>query len=99
METIGDSYMVVSGLPERTEKHAAEAALLSLDLLQQVNDFHIPHFPEERLKLRIGLHSGNELFVEDHDTVFALTCFQFAWLIHATIVLCKVSSISVIQCT
>ena len=60
VETIGDSYMVVSGLPERTEKHAVQIALLSTELLRNVFDFYVPHLPEEKLKLRIGLHTGKK---------------------------------------
>uniref|UniRef100_A0A915LC13 Guanylate cyclase n=1 Tax=Romanomermis culicivorax TaxID=13658 RepID=A0A915LC13_ROMCU len=59
VETIGDAYMVVSGLPRRNEKrHAAEVARLSLVLLKSVCSFKIRHRPDEQLKLRIGLHSG-----------------------------------------
>ena len=60
METIGDAYMVVSGLPERNEnRHAGEIAKMSLDLLSATNFFKIKHKPESRLQLRIGVHSGN----------------------------------------
>eukprot|EP01137_Pigoraptor_chileana_P018784 Opistho-2@78831 len=59
VETIGDAYMVVSGLPIRNGKrHAPEMANMSLDLLASINGFQIPHLPGEQLKLRIGLHSG-----------------------------------------
>ena len=60
METIGDAYMVVSGLPERNgNRHAGEIAKMSLDLLSATNTFKIKHKPESRLQLRIGIHSGN----------------------------------------
>ncbi|KAK9723098.1 Protein tyrosine and serine/threonine kinase [Popillia japonica] len=59
VETIGDAYMVVSGLPERNANmHAAEIARMSLALLNQVKTFKIRHRPEEPLKLRIGMHTG-----------------------------------------
>ncbi|CAK9295879.1 unnamed protein product [Gordionus sp. m RMFG-2023] len=59
VETIGDAYMVVSGLPERNEeRHAIEIATLSLDLLHSAGTFIIRHKPDIRLKLRIGLHTG-----------------------------------------
>ena len=59
VETIGDAYMVVSGLPNRNgTRHASEIATMSLALLETVKFFTIPHIPEEELCLRIGLHSG-----------------------------------------
>lgn len=59
VETIGDAYMVVSGLPIRNgTQHAAEIARLALALLQAVHTFRISHRPNDRLKLRIGLHTG-----------------------------------------
>lgn len=59
METIGDAYMVVSGLPVRNGKlHGREIARMALALLDAVRTFKIRHRPEEQLKLRIGIHSG-----------------------------------------
>ncbi|XP_022243607.1 atrial natriuretic peptide receptor 2-like, partial [Limulus polyphemus] len=59
VETIGDAYMVVSGLPVRNEQqHASEVARMSLALLQAVKTFTIRHRPEDKLKLRIGIHTG-----------------------------------------
>ncbi|KAH9520607.1 hypothetical protein DERF_004307 [Dermatophagoides farinae] len=59
VETIGDSYMVVSGLPMRNgDRHAAEIARMSLALLDAVKSFTIRHKPDEQLKLRIGIHTG-----------------------------------------
>lgn len=59
METIGDAYMVVSGLPVRNGKlHGREIARMALALLDAVRTFQICHRPEEQLKLRIGIHSG-----------------------------------------
>ncbi|KAF7260909.1 hypothetical protein EG68_01692 [Paragonimus skrjabini miyazakii] len=60
VETIGDAYMVVSGLPERNglftstlylENHAGEIASMSLHLLQEIKQ-------NFSLALRIGIHSG-----------------------------------------
>ncbi|CAL1296274.1 unnamed protein product [Larinioides sclopetarius] len=59
VETIGDAYMVVSGLPVRNSNlHAREIARMSLALLNTVKSFTIRHRPQEKLKLRIGLHTG-----------------------------------------
>uniref|UniRef100_A0A673K1R6 Guanylate cyclase n=1 Tax=Sinocyclocheilus rhinocerous TaxID=307959 RepID=A0A673K1R6_9TELE len=59
VETIGDAYMVVSGLPVRNGKlHGHEIARMSLALLEAVKTFKIRHRPDEQLKLRIGIHSG-----------------------------------------
>ncbi|XP_072353260.1 atrial natriuretic peptide receptor 2 isoform X2 [Scyliorhinus torazame] len=59
VETIGDAYMVVSGLPVRNGKlHARETARMSLALLEAVKSFKIRHRPNDQLKLRIGIHTG-----------------------------------------
>ncbi|XP_063929420.1 atrial natriuretic peptide receptor 1 isoform X2 [Zophobas morio] len=59
VETIGDSYMVVSGLPVRNgNNHAREIARMSLALLEAVKTFKIKHKPHTCLKLRIGIHTG-----------------------------------------
>lgn len=59
VETIGDAYMVVSGLPQRNgDDHAREIALMALAILGAVNSFTIKHKPEAQLKIRIGIHSG-----------------------------------------
>lgn len=59
VETIGDAYMVVSGLPERNgNDHAREIGLMALAILDAVKCFTIKHKPELQLKIRIGIHSG-----------------------------------------
>ena len=50
--------MVVSGLPDKTDKHAGNIASLAIELLAAVQTFRIPHRPNDTLKLRIGIHSG-----------------------------------------
>ncbi|XP_041378166.1 receptor-type guanylate cyclase gcy-12-like [Gigantopelta aegis] len=60
VETIGDAYMVVSGLPQRNGiKHVSEVALMAVELLLGVTDFQIPHLQDRRLQLRIGIHTGS----------------------------------------
>ncbi|KAK6170897.1 hypothetical protein SNE40_019184 [Patella caerulea] len=59
VETIGDAYMVVSGLPKPNGiNHAGEIASMSLHLLEAIGKFKIRHRPDDKLKLRIGVHSG-----------------------------------------
>ncbi|CAF3681686.1 unnamed protein product [Rotaria sp. Silwood1] len=59
VETIGDAYMVVSGLPiQNGTKHASEIATMALTLLHACGKFKIRHMPGVPLRLRIGLHSG-----------------------------------------
>ncbi|ESO09672.1 hypothetical protein HELRODRAFT_117164, partial [Helobdella robusta] len=59
VETIGDAYMVASGLPIRNcDRHAGEIASMSLHLLKTISDFQIKHKPGHTIKLRIGIHSG-----------------------------------------
>nr|XP_010302298.1 PREDICTED: atrial natriuretic peptide receptor 1-like [Balearica regulorum gibbericeps] len=59
VETIGDAYMVVSGVPkENGILHAGEIASMALDLLDICKTFKIPHKPNTLLKIRAGIHSG-----------------------------------------
>ncbi|KAM5148116.1 atrial natriuretic peptide receptor 1-like [Mantella aurantiaca] len=59
VETIGDAYMVVSGVPkENGIKHVSEIASMALDLVTVCHSFMIPHIPDTKLKIRAGVHSG-----------------------------------------
>ncbi|XP_069006101.1 atrial natriuretic peptide receptor 2-like [Embiotoca jacksoni] len=59
VETIGDAYMVVSGVPkENGINHAGEIASMALDLVSVCHSFKIPHKPSTQLKIRAGIHSG-----------------------------------------
>ncbi|ESO94200.1 hypothetical protein LOTGIDRAFT_118588 [Lottia gigantea] len=58
VETVAQTYMVVSGVPNRNEKHAIEAARFSLDILEAFNTMTVPHLPKTKLDIRIGLNTG-----------------------------------------
>ena len=60
VETIGDAYMIASGLPNRNGAlHVREIAMVSLHLLAAMINFRIDHLPNEFMQLRIGFHSGS----------------------------------------
>uniref|UniRef100_A0A8C6LM91 Guanylate cyclase n=1 Tax=Nothobranchius furzeri TaxID=105023 RepID=A0A8C6LM91_NOTFU len=59
VETIGDAYMVASGLPKRNgDRHAVDIAHMALDILSFVGTFELKHLPGIPLWIRIGVHSG-----------------------------------------
>ncbi|XP_026327677.1 atrial natriuretic peptide receptor 2-like [Hyposmocoma kahamanoa] len=59
VETIGDAYMVVSGLPQRNgNRHASEIADMALALMRGMEGATVPHRPEEPLRIRAGVNTG-----------------------------------------
>uniref|UniRef100_A0A183BV09 Guanylate cyclase domain-containing protein n=1 Tax=Globodera pallida TaxID=36090 RepID=A0A183BV09_GLOPA len=59
VESIGDGYLCVSGLPKRNGNlHGKECADMALEFMKALSDFRILDLPNERIRLRIGLHSG-----------------------------------------
>ncbi|KHJ78714.1 adenylate/guanylate cyclase catalytic domain protein, partial [Oesophagostomum dentatum] len=59
VETIGDGYLCVSGLPHRNgNDHAKEIAEMSFELLRAIKTFRVPHLPTEKINIRVGLHTG-----------------------------------------
>ena len=60
VETVGDAYMVVSGLPEETEHHALHICFMALDLVQRVVEFTSPVKITRSIQIRVGIHSGND---------------------------------------
>ncbi|PIC26259.1 hypothetical protein B9Z55_018884 [Caenorhabditis nigoni] len=60
VETIGDAYLVVSGLPRRNgTEHVNNIANMSLELMDSLQSYKIPHLPQEKVQIRIGMHSGS----------------------------------------
>lgn len=83
VETIGDAYMVVSGLPERNgDRHVDEIAKMALDLVAAVRQVSIPHMPDQKLQLRAGIHTGENrpemIFNEKIEVFTALACLLSA---------------------
>ncbi|TRY88394.1 hypothetical protein DNTS_018304 [Danionella cerebrum] len=59
VETIGDAYMVASGLPRRNgNRHAVDVCFMALDILEFMGTFQLKHLPGIPLWIRIGIHSG-----------------------------------------
>uniref|UniRef100_A0A8D0EWB5 Guanylate cyclase n=1 Tax=Strix occidentalis caurina TaxID=311401 RepID=A0A8D0EWB5_STROC len=59
VETIGDAYMVVSGLPKRNgNRHAVDISMMALDILSFMGSFELRHLPDLPVWIRIGIHSG-----------------------------------------
>ncbi|KAK6758398.1 hypothetical protein RB195_015921 [Necator americanus] len=60
VETIGDGYLCVSGLPHRNgQEHIKAICNMSLGFIKSLEGFRIPHLPQERINLRIGAHTGS----------------------------------------
>ncbi|XP_018495299.2 atrial natriuretic peptide receptor 1-like [Galendromus occidentalis] len=59
VETIGDAYLVASGVPQPNgNEHVREIARMALMLRDNLTTFKIRHLPQRKLQLRIGIHSG-----------------------------------------
>jgi len=56
VKTIGDAYMVVGGLPERTDDHPGRVAAMALDLAESVG--RIETAARLGINFRIGIHCG-----------------------------------------
>uniref|UniRef100_A0A8R1E3I4 Guanylate cyclase n=2 Tax=Caenorhabditis japonica TaxID=281687 RepID=A0A8R1E3I4_CAEJA len=60
VETIGDGYLCVSGLPHRNgNEHIRHIARMALGFLSSLHNFRVPHLPNERINLRIGINCGS----------------------------------------
>ncbi len=57
--TIGDAYVVASGVPHTNGiQHAVEICTMAVEVLVAIQAFAIPGHPGQHLRLRIGIHSG-----------------------------------------
>jgi class 3 adenylate cyclase len=56
VKTIGDAYMVVGGMPERSDDHPARVAAMALDLAESVG--RIDSAARLGITFRIGIHCG-----------------------------------------
>ncbi|GMR45552.1 hypothetical protein PMAYCL1PPCAC_15747, partial [Pristionchus mayeri] len=57
VETVGDCYMTVSGIPEHTPEHAEILCHTALGMLWESREVHDPR-TDEPILVRIGIHSG-----------------------------------------
>ncbi|CAD5234238.1 unnamed protein product [Bursaphelenchus xylophilus] len=59
VETIGDAYMIVSGVPkENGNAHVMHISEIALKMRTFVSNFKLAHKPDELMMVRIGFHSG-----------------------------------------
>lgn len=57
VETIGDAYMVVSGVPEARDDHAIRMSNMGLDMIQDTNHVINP-VSQKCIQIRVGIHTG-----------------------------------------
>ena len=78
VETIGDAYMISSGIPERNgNRHAGEIATTALELLHGCGQFKIRHMEDVPLRLRIGIHTGKCIRNKTHACSCLLSFFSY----------------------
>lgn len=56
LKTIGDSYMIVSGIPKEKKDHAGRAVKASFEMLEYLSDRN--QKSSKKWRMRIGIHSG-----------------------------------------
>jgi guanylate cyclase, other len=57
VETIGDSYMIVSGVPDSNDNHAVEIIEMGFEMLNLIASMKNP-LDKSPLMIRLGAHSG-----------------------------------------
>ncbi|GMT22362.1 hypothetical protein PFISCL1PPCAC_13659, partial [Pristionchus fissidentatus] len=59
VETIGDAYMFVSGVPEENGfRHVTNICSIALDIHNFLHEYRAPHSPSLRVRCRLGVCSG-----------------------------------------
>ncbi|CAI4231808.1 unnamed protein product [Auanema sp. JU1783] len=59
VETIGDAYMIVSGIPEENgNNHIMHICDTAIDLMKILKNYQVPHRRNDRIRIRLGIHSG-----------------------------------------
>ncbi|PAV65401.1 hypothetical protein WR25_19319 [Diploscapter pachys] len=59
VETTGETYMVVSGVPTENEgQHVFEIAEISLEIRETAMNYVVEHCPSFKVRTRIGFHAG-----------------------------------------
>ncbi|OXA43794.1 Soluble guanylate cyclase 88E [Folsomia candida] len=58
VETVGDSYMIVSGAPVSNTNHSERCADMALDIIDASEAIDDPSGRENGLRVRVGCHSG-----------------------------------------
>ena len=60
VETIGDAYMCVSGVPHRNaSRHVLEVADMALEIREATGKIKIRYMPNRPLQIRVGMHTGS----------------------------------------
>ena len=60
VETIGDAYVVSSGVPTLNDNlHAGEIATASLDMMSAIMTKDVPQLTNVKLQLRLGINTGS----------------------------------------
>uniref|UniRef100_A0A914P4I5 guanylate cyclase n=1 Tax=Meloidogyne incognita TaxID=6306 RepID=A0A914P4I5_MELIC len=71
VETIGDGYLVCSGIPRKNgNDHAKEISELAFAFLRTVSTFRVDHLPNERVNLRIEIHTDCKSFPSPQQKFF-----------------------------
>lgn len=73
IETVGDEYMAACGVPRPCPQHAQQLAQVALEMCAYME--RLPARNGQRLKLRIGLHSGPIVAGVIGRKKFAFECF------------------------